>query len=88
MSPLTGSASHPSIGADSIGCGPERAASADCDAARTAPSWANIEAARSGAEPELTDSATGGELSFSLGRMELARIRTASPSATMATTKP
>jgi len=88
MGPLTGPSYQPPTGADSIGCGAERATSADGDAARAAPNWANIEAARSGAEPELTESATGGELRFSLGRSELARIRTASPSATMATTKP
>ena len=87
MGPLTRPASQPPTGAESIGCGAERAISADRDA-RTTPNWANIEAMRSGAEPELSDSVTGGELRFSLGRSELARIRTASPSATMTTTKP
>jgi hypothetical protein len=52
------------------------------------PSCANIEAARIGAEPEFADSGTGGALRDSLGRSELASIRTASPSATMATTNP
>jgi hypothetical protein len=52
------------------------------------PSCANMEAARIGAEPEPADSATGGPLSVSFGRSELASIRTASPSATKATTNP
>jgi len=39
-------------------------------------------------EPELADSGTGGLLRVSLGRSELARMRTASPSATKATTNP
>jgi hypothetical protein len=47
-----------------------------------------MDAARIGAEAELADSATGGLLSVSLGRSELARTRTASPSATTATTNP
>ena len=36
----------------------------------------------------VTESGTGGPLRFSLGRIELARIRTATPSATSATTNP
>jgi len=67
--------------------GAETAADADA-AARTAPSWANMDAARIGAEPEAVESATVGPLRFSLGRSELARIRTASPKATKATTNP
>jgi hypothetical protein len=57
-------------------------------AARAMPTCANIAAARTGAAPEIADSATGGELRFSLGRRELARMRMARPSATNATTNP
>jgi len=58
-------------------------------AARASPSWANIDAARIGAEPEFAvDSGTGAELSDSLGRRELAMMRTIRPSKTTATRKP
>jgi len=90
IGPVLGPVSHPPTGADSIPCamtGAETAADADA-AARTAPSWANIEAARIGPEPAAVESATAGPLRFSLGRSELARIRTASPKATKATTNP
>jgi hypothetical protein len=62
--------------------------SADCESARAAASWANIDAARIGPELEVAECGTGGALSFSFGCSELARIRTASPSATKATTTP
>jgi hypothetical protein len=45
-------------------------------------------AARSGADPEPADSETGAADRLSFERREFARMRTASPSATKATTKP
>ena len=67
--------------------GPELRMARPAEAAR-APNWANMAAARIGADPEPADSGTGGALRFSLGRSELASIRTARPSATNATTNP
>src|SRR5579875_1250996 len=88
--PVAGPAFQPPAGAGSIAWGPDGAdtAVAADTAARAAPSRANMDAARIGAEPDPADSATGGPLRFSLGRSELARIRTASPTATRATTNP
>jgi hypothetical protein len=45
-------------------------------------------AARIGADAELADIGTAGEDRFSLGRSELDRMRTASPTATNAMTNP
>jgi hypothetical protein len=45
-------------------------------------------AARSGADAELAAWSTGGALRLSFGLSELLKIRTASPSATNAMTKP
>jgi hypothetical protein len=87
--PVAGRSFQSPTGAVSIGCGPDLALSAVCEAAaRARLSWANMDAARIGADPEPAESGTGGPLRFSLGRIELARIRTARPSATNATTNP
>ena len=83
-----GLAVHPSVGAARRACGAERSRTVADVVARMMPSCANMEAARIGAEPELADSGTGGALRDSLERSELASIRTASPSATRATTNP
>jgi hypothetical protein len=56
--------------------------------ARAAPNWANIAAARIGAEAESPDIGTGGPDRFSFGRSEFDTIRTASASRTSATRSP
>jgi hypothetical protein len=56
--------------------------------ARDAPNWANMAAARIGAEAESPDIGTGGPDRFSFGRSEFDTTRTVSASRTSATSSP